>query len=83
LSDKAQVHSTEAPCSEGQWEKRGQCCQSDASYIAHSMCYTEEEYEERQQAGTERLKCMLDDIGEGVVTQSPEKAAGAFSCLTK
>ena len=38
------MHSYEAPCAEGDWEKRGQWCPADTSYIAHSMCYTEEEY---------------------------------------
>jgi hypothetical protein len=78
---QAQQRAYDAPCDEGDWEKRGQCCPEGTSYIAHSMCYAEEEYEERKQKSTERLGCMLGNIGEGVLTGSQEAAAGAFDCL--
>jgi hypothetical protein len=79
---QAQQRAYDAPCDEGDWEKRGQCCPEGTSYIAHSMCYTEEEYGERKQKSTEGLGCMLGNIGEGVLTRNPEAAAGAFDCLT-
>ncbi len=78
---QAQQRAYDAPCDEGDWNKRGQCCPADASYIAHSMCYTEEEYGERKQKSTERLRCMLGNIGEGVLTRDQKAAAGALNCL--
>src|SRR5919112_2236016 len=56
---QAVQHAYDAPCNVGDWEHRGQCCPAGTSQIAHSMCYTKEEYEQRKQESTDRLGCML------------------------
>jgi hypothetical protein len=56
---QALQHAYDAPCNVGDWEHRGQCCPADTNQIAHSMCYTKEEYQQRKQHTNEIVPCIL------------------------
>ena len=39
-----------APCKEGDWKSPlGLCCPKDTKHIAHNICLTEKEYQQRKQ----------------------------------
>jgi hypothetical protein len=44
---------------------------------------TAEEYQQRQEANSERGKCVIGSTLEGVITGDAETAAGGFECLVK
>jgi hypothetical protein len=69
-------HSYDAPCDVGDWEHRGQCCPADTSQIAHSMCYTEEEYQQRKENSTKMLDCMFGNIVK-------RNLFGSLDCIIK
>ena len=65
-----------APCKGGDWEHRGQCCPAYTSQIAHSMCFTKEEYQHRKEQDKDRLACMFDKILK-------TDTAGVLDCIKK